>query len=57
MDNCRKEKDKCVCINVFVKCDKEDSCSESNWAECKENKFDDCCVDINVFVECDNKQI
>ena len=55
MDNCSKERDKCVCINVFVKCDKEDSRSESNWTECKENKFDDCCVNINVFAECDNK--
>lgn len=54
MDSCKKENNKCVCINVFVKCDKKESCSETDWTECKKNKSDNCCVEINVFTECDN---
>jgi hypothetical protein len=48
-----KKEEKCVCLNIFVKCEKENRKEEDPCKEHKEKK-EDCCVNINVFVECEN---
>lgn len=52
--NYKKENEKCVCVNVFVKCDKKDHCGKDVWEQ-KEFKKDECCVEVNIFTECDKK--
>lgn len=56
MNECdyKKEKQKCVCVNIFVKCDKKDAYGKEVWEKKDFNK-DDCCVEVNIFTECDNK--
>jgi hypothetical protein len=48
-----KKEEKCVCINVFVKCEKDHKKEEYPCKENKEKK-EDCCVTINVFAECED---
>lgn len=51
---CKKDNEKCVCVNIFVKCDKKDAYGNEMW-EKKDCLKDDCCVRVNVFAECNKK--
>jgi len=58
MEYTKKEKEHCVCLNIYVKCDNskkdsydDDSCKKADKKEEREN----CCIEINVFAECDKK--
>ena len=47
----KKDNDKCVRVNIYVKCDNKETCGNEVW-EKKDYKKNDTCVDVNIFAEC-----
>lgn len=43
----KKDNDKCVRVNIYVKCDNKETCGNEVW-EKKDYKKNDTCVDVNI---------
>jgi hypothetical protein len=51
MGSYRNDEDKCVRVNIYVKCDKNERYHEQSW-EKHDYKKEDSCVEVNVYTQC-----
>ncbi len=52
MNSSKNNKDKCVCVNIYAKCNSnKDDCDEVYW-EKQDYKKEKCCVNVNIFADC-----